>query len=148
MKKLFLLFSALALAVSAQAQTYSPLTIASGYPTVLAANSATTLASSVVFDVRKQKDVAVMLRWVGLDTGSNGVVSFTFARGVDGSTFETLAAKRTVIAIASTGAATNVCITNIPSYGAGFIKLISLANDDSAGLTNIVIKEATKIGAP
>lgn len=148
MKKLLFGFIALAFAVGVQAQIYSPQTIGSGYPTAIDANSTTTLASSVVFDVRKQKDVSLMLKWTGLDTGSNGVVTFTFARSVDGTTFESLAAKRTSVGIASTGAASNVCITNIPSYGAGYIKLISIVNDDSAGLTNIVIKAATKIGAP
>jgi hypothetical protein len=105
MKKLILTLAALGLAMGVQAQTYSAFTLTSGFPSNMAANTDTNLASSVVFDVKKQKDAAVELRWIGMDTGSNGVISFVFARSVDGNTFESLAAKRTLVRIASTGAA-------------------------------------------
>ena len=144
MKKLLLLVAVFATVTSAKAQIY-----ASQNMTVMApiAGSATSTSNSVIY-VGKQKDVAVSFSFLMSSTGT-GNQTLTFQRSVDGVNWETLAASKTVVVIAATGATESCTVTNIPSNGAGYIRLATWANGQSGQTcTNTALSYAIKIGAP
>ena len=144
MKYLIAIIASLLLVVSANAQTYAVQNLSLATNAV-AASSTETLSS--VIDCGKQDTVAVMLQFK-MSTSGTGNQTFTFARSVDGTSYETLAGKQTAVVVAATGATTSTTVTNIPSYGAKYIKLISWANADAgAYTTNMVVKYAVKIPA-
>lgn len=145
MKYLSAIAACLLLAVTVvSAQTYGAQTTTLATNAV-AASSTETL--STVIDCGKQDTVAVQIAFKMSGSGT-GNQTLTFERSVDGISYETLAAKKTAVVIAATGATTSVTVTNIPSYGAKYIKLSSWANAD-AGVytTNMVVKYAVKIPA-
>ena len=144
MKKLLLLATVFAAVASASAQIYAPQTL-----TVMApiAGSATSTSNTVI-NVNKQKDVAVSIGFLMSSSGT-GNQTLTFQRSVDGVSWETLAASKTVVVIAATGATESITVTNIPSNGAGYIRLATWANGQAdRTLTNTVLSYAVKIGAP
>lgn len=144
MKKLIVAIAALALCASLQAQVYNVQTLTNACSV---AASGTLTGGTPTIDVRKQKDVAVQIV-LGLPSSGTDVMTYTFERSVDGSNWETLAAKKTVVGIAATGATTSTTVTNINTYGCGYIRLASVANGSSSlALTNTV-KYALKINAP
>jgi hypothetical protein len=110
---------------------------------------------AAVFDYKPiyvggQKDVAVHLEFK-LDAAGTDNQTFVFGRSISSSTndIETLAAKRTVIAIAGTGTTKSVTVTNIPTHGAGYIWLIYRTNACATAVnTNMVIRWGNKQNAP
>lgn len=147
MKRLIAFVALAFVGLVTQGQTYFTQTL-SGFPTWLAANTSSNLAGSVIIPVRGQKTVSVQIRFRCDDAGTNGVQSFVWASSVDGSTFQSLAAKRDTLSAAADGTNYVQTTTVIDTYGAGYLKLISIGNDDSAALTNLTIKAAIKIAAP
>lgn len=114
-------------------------------------------AASAAFEYAKipcggQKDVAVHIEF-SMDGAGTAAQTFVFGRSVTGSTndIETLGAARTVVGIAATGNTRSVTVTNIPTYGAGFIYLIYSTNATAAAgvtRTNTIIKYGEKTMAP
>jgi hypothetical protein len=147
----FLIMAAGALSVAAQSgPVYSPQTLAldkSTLQTVLATGTTNFLAGNVIY-VQKQKDVAVQI-YFKLSDSDTANQTFVFQRSVDGVNYESLSAKMDTIVVAATGATASITVTNINTYGAGYIKLKSIQNGSSTGnLTNLVISYGVKINAP
>lgn len=108
--------------------------------------SATNL--NFVIDVSKQASVGVQLT-VNFDTaGSTNTATFYFTRSIDAVTYDSIGQ---VVALSPAGAAgRNVTVvTNLPSYGANYIKLNYLTNaSTSANITNIAGGYGGKIQFP
>lgn len=141
MKKFILMLAAIAaLTMSAEAQTYGVQTLGS----FMAQGAAATNVAYVV-DVRKQSTVT--LQWDRISSGAGAqVISLAFSRSTDGSTYNSALDSLT---LASGGATATTTVTNIPTYGAGYIKIhyMTNANADTVFTTN-TLKYAVKIGAP
>lgn len=133
----------LAFAATAQELRYAveSLTLPGGATQFVAGGGTTNINASI--DVRKQNTVAVSIafKMTGTDTSTNVL---TFQRSLDNSTWETLAAKKTAIGIAATSGTQTVTVTNIPTYGAGYIRLATWLNEGSESATNIVVSYAIK----
>lgn len=149
--KITLIAFVAALALPAAAQSYN-IKLPTGYTSTQRVLGMGTTNLNWTFAVPKQTSVAVAISFKLDDTGTNGVQTLTFERSVDNSNWETLAAKKTVIGIASTGETVSTTVTNIPLYGAGFLRLSTWLNGDGTGghgviaATNIVVKFAEKTG--
>lgn len=140
--KLFLFAATLfaAVALHAQTPTYAPQTLAS---CTLAASTATNL--NVVIDCRKQASVTVQIAQTA-SASSTAATTLVYARSVDGSKFET---SLSTAAFAQTGTTEMVGITNLPTLGCGFIKILYATNAHaSANLTALSLKYGVKISAP
>ncbi len=100
-----------------------------------------------VIDVSKQASVGVMLSAQG---NTNGVLigNFAYVRSVDGVTYESAAS--TVSVTAPTDYTTSNVLTNLPSYGAQFIKFLYFTNTTgpTGTFTNIAASYGTKISSP
>lgn len=146
MKKLIMLIGALAIAaISTQAQTYSAQNVGLGLTAIAATGASNILAT---LDVRKQKDVAVQIdfKLSGSGTGNQTLV---FERSVDGSTWTTLSADKSSVVIAATSGTVSTTVTNLPTYGCGWIRLATWTNADASRyVTNLTVKYAIKINAP
>lgn len=153
LKTLMVVTVMLALAAFTVRAQYSPkpLTLDSGSTQTVLAGGTTNFAAGNVIYCGKQASVPVSIAFK-MDGAGTGAQTLVFARSVDGSKYESLAAKRTTVGIAATGATESITVTNIPTYGAAYIKLVSWANGETAGsgvnATNIVLKWGEKIGAP
>lgn len=136
------LTAVLALSVSAQTPLYSPQTLTS--TATIASATATNIAA--VMDVRKMKNVAVQITAYG-DTGVAGNVA-VFTYSVDGSTYSTANGgfNKTVAFTPTTTGRT--IITNLDTWGCGYMKLAYVTNDTGASVTNLVIKYGVKISVP
>lgn len=147
MKTLFAVFAFCVLMAGASAQVYQSQTV-SVLPVTVPAATTTNLAASVVIDAKKQDTINVVIGYNLDDAGTNGPVSFVFAQSVDGSNFETLAAKQLTVSTTADGTNTVNTVTEFSMNGAGYLKLLSIANEDEAAVTNLVIKCGIKIGSP
>jgi len=141
MKKFILMLAAIAaLTMSAEAQTYGVQTLGS----FTAVGEAATNVAYVV-DVRKQ--ASVTLQWDRVSSGAGAqVISLAFSRSTDGSTYNSTLDSLT---LASGGATATTTVTNIPTYGAGYIKIHYMTNANASTVfTTNTLKYAVKIGAP
>ena len=149
MKKILLGIAAMALAAPLLGQD-APVYAAQGF-NVTATNcvaAASTATINQVFDVRKQKDVAVQISFLMSSTGT-GNQTLTFQRSIDNSNWESETAKKTVIVIAATGATKTTTVTNIPTEGAGYIRLATWQNGQAGQYaTNIACFYGLKISTP
>lgn len=150
MKKFFAIsvMALLALAAQAQAPRYASETLTSfSYGTnYIYVGSTSNL--NLAIDCRYQSTVAVAIAFQ-LDGTEAPVQTLTFQRSVDGSNWETLAGKKSVVGITGTSDTQSVTITNLPTYGAGFIRLASWANaSTNQSVTNYIVKYSVKMNAP
>lgn len=145
MKKLLITIAALGIFASAvNAQTYATQSLT--VTNAVAASSTETL--NQIIDCRKQKDVAVQIAFKMSSTGT-GNQTFVFDRSVDGSAWNSLAADKTTVVIAATGATLSVTTTNINTYGCGYLRLVSWQNGQAGQYaTNTAVKYGIKIAAP
>lgn len=105
----------------------------------------TTVTRNFVIDVGKQAGVGVQIT-ANVSAASISNLVFTFYRSVDGSQYDTVGQTVTWI---GNGTNTKSIVTNLPSYGARFIKLSTYAWDDPATyVTNLSVKYGVKISAP
>jgi hypothetical protein len=105
----------------------------------------TTVTRNLVMDVSKQANVGVQIT-ANCSAASNSNLVFTLTRSVDGSQFDTVGQTVTWV---GNGTNTKSILTNIPSYGANYIKLTTYAWDDPATyVTNIAVSYGIKISAP
>lgn len=147
MKKLLML-AALTLAgfTYAQAQpVYGTVTLLSASGLTNTTVGAATWSTQVI-DTRKADYVALQFTGAASVTEAN-VVTITYALSVDGVTYENPATVRTAVITASaTGGTARTIVTNIPTAGVGYLKIISLSNAASAGgQTNVTIKASQKL---
>lgn len=111
--------------------------------TLIATNAATCAATSgtnvaVVFEVGDQPSVPVQIE---LMASASGAYTFTipFQYSVDGVAYANMAAKS--ISISFNGVTKQTIVTNVPTYGAGWMKIPYLTNHTaSINVTNIEIK--------
>lgn len=137
-----LLAAALCLAASSlSAQTYAPQSLS--VPTAITLGATSNL--NTVLDVRKQASVGVLFSFQGASGTTNGVQTVSYTKSVDGNTYTTTA--ETIALTPNTNIVVNV-LTNLSTQGAGYIKLTTWANGDSAAngyMTNITVKYGIKI---
>jgi hypothetical protein len=142
-----LLFSVLALlAVTSQAQSMALVTMPN-VPTTLAAQSSVSPTNATMY-VGKSKIGAVHMYFELENAGTNGPVVFTFARSVDGSTFESLASRMLAVTNTATGKTGVYTVAEVDPKGAGYVKLVSIDNYDEEPMQAIQIKYETKQNAP
>ena len=146
MRTLTMLVALALLAVISQAQSMALVTLPN-VPTTLAAQSSVSPTNAILY-CGKSKIAAVHMYFELDNTGTNGPVVFTFARSVDGSTFETLASRMLAVTNTATGK-TGVCtVAEIDPKGCGYVKLVSIDNYDEEAMQAIEIKYTTKHNAP
>ena len=141
MKKLFLTLAAglIACAVSAQEPRYAAQTLG----TYLNAAQAATNVAYVV-DCRKQNYVTFQVD-NQMSTSATDVQTFAFSRSVDGLTYSTTLQTFTLTPVASTA---STLITNINTYGCGYIKFNYTTNAAATAIATNTIKYGIKISAP
>ena len=144
MKRILALLTISLLAISASAQTV-PL-----YSSVLLTSSITNAPSSatnaaLVLDVRKQAKVGVQVTQKN-DASGTAAITYVYSRSADGVTYCSTYDSFAVNANGTTAVTTNFVID---TYGLGFIKFHYITNAAaSAGLTNLSMTYAIKLGAP
>jgi len=132
--------AAIVLPASAQVPTY-------GSQSLWSTNGSTAIPSAVaktvgaVIDCRKQNSVALQISAQGDTSVAAGFLAYS--RSVDGSSYSS--AKDSVSVTPTTAGV--VVITNIPTYGVGFIKVDYYTNATGAAVTNLVLKYGVKISA-
>ena len=141
MKKTLSIIAVCVLALSASAQnTYVNLTI----PDTIAGGVTTNVAQ--VIDVTKQASVAVQATFAFAASSSNGVQTLTFSWSNDRSQWTT---QTKAVGLTPNSTTAVSVLTNLPTYGARYMRLDSWANGDGvAVITNIVVNYAVKVGAP
>lgn len=148
MKKLCTLLAIAAVWCSFRASAQTPIYASQTLPlyTNWCTASSAMLMTNIVLDCRKQNNICLQVSLYG-DRAGTGAVKLYYLHSVDGVTYES-----TIQAVNLTALAGNtqvVTITNLPSYGGGFIKLDNLTNaDGSANISNVVMKYGIKISAP
>lgn len=108
----------------------------------------TAVLGNSIIDCRKQAKVAVAIT-AQSDTDGAGL-GLCFVPSLDGTTYGTTTkgeSSHKLVTFTPGQTATTV-ITNLDTYGAGYLKLLYLTNDTGAACTNISVKYAVKISAP
>lgn len=129
-------------AAQAQVPTY-------GYQTLLSScfitNSATINPTNSVIDIGKQASTLLQITQYA-SAACNSNVVYYISRSVDGVTFETT--PLTVITYVLNGTNQLTYATNIPSWGAGYMKISKIVN--ASDVTNIYtsLSYGVKISAP
>lgn len=109
------------------------------------AQGATNLATPRVIDVRKQAKVALQLYSIA-SAATTDNITFYIRSSVDGLTYSTAA--RTV-ALAMTGATALTTVTNLDTYGAGYLRLDAISNAAAtATVDGCYVSYGVKISAP
>lgn len=133
----------LTLAFAANAQTYSPAYILAGGTNAIVAGATSNYSTSVfVADVRKQKNIGLLLSWKMTGTGTDNTV-VTFERSLDNSTYD--GTHTFALTKANNGTSVVTIGTNLTLNGFGYIRLKSIVNGDSGdAITNMTIQYAIK----
>jgi hypothetical protein len=130
------------LAVSASAQESRVYTLG-GYNggTNNFATATTNTITGAAIAVSEVDNVGVQLTFKGTGSGTDTIV-FKFALSLDGTTYETTPSTTVTQALAGTAVVSKVANISVPSAGA--IKLVSVENPASVGVTNVFIKVRVK----
>jgi hypothetical protein len=140
MKSILLaIFAVAALAVSAQAQQYSVNTLS----TTNAISANTTITPGSVIAATKHLNVALQPSFALANSGTANV-TFSFARSVDGTTFESTPSVSLVVAANGTNTVTG--FTNVSMGAGGYLKLTSVANANSTNVTGLNVLYGIKPG--
>lgn len=143
-KTLIALVAVSLLTVGAYAQqnpTYASQAIVGGTFTT-AAQAATNVA--FVIDMRKQASVTLQFD-NQMSTAATDVQTICVQRSVDGLTYNTALQTIALTPIASTA---STLLTNLPSYGAGYLKIAYVTNAAATAIATNTFKYAIKISAP
>lgn len=150
MKKLFQLLCVSSVLICglatarAQAPTYYPYTIVASNSATCAATAGTNV--NKVIPCGKQASVALQIELMADATGAY-VFTVPIQYSMDGAIYSGMAPNS--IAISFNGVTKQTIVTNVPTWGAGFLKIPYLTNATaSINVTNIIIKSADKISAP
>ena len=108
----------------------------------LAAESASN--STVVLDVRSQKTVAVQIT-ASSDT-DGGQIGLCFVPSVDGTTAGSTTLPGSAVKMVSftPGQTPTTVLTNLDSFGCGYLKLAYVTNSTGGALTNLTLKATYK----
>ena len=135
--------SLLSTPVEAQGR-YEPFTILASGSATCAATAGTNVAKT--FDVRRQPSIPIQIELMADDAGAY-TFTIPFQYSVDGSTYAAMASKS--IAISFNGVAKQTIVTNVPTFGAGYLRIPHLTKATAAiNITNIVIKGAYNTSSP
>jgi len=125
----------------AEDAVYAPVTLVASGSATCAAISATNV--SKLIDCRKQSTVALQISQMADATGAH-TTRYIFAPSVDGTTFDNKALQ--AVDISFNGVTAQVIVTNIPSNGAGYLRLSVITNlTATINTTNIIVKYGLKI---
>jgi hypothetical protein len=147
-------------AVAALAAVITLTTGAAGDPSSLGATSPrygyTTMCSgitnalstatnvNVTIDCRFQKDVALSIELYN-DAAGACTMGIPWQRSVDGTHWEALNS----LLISFNGVTVQTVVTNLPTYGAGYIKIPYVTNaNGTINTTNLALRAAQKVLAP
>ena len=144
MKRILLTLAILAvLTLPALAQTpiYGPQSL--GLWTNFVAASTARAVTNVV-DCAHQRNVTFQFLFKGDDAG--GTVTFAFKPSVDGTTYADAVIPITLGNLAVAG---TTVVTNIDTFGYGYLKLVYITNAHaSANITNVTVSYGVKISSP
>lgn len=148
MKKLITLAALAAALVAIAPQSYGQAYgVITPTITVNGVNAGESVATSCVFDVRKQKDIAINIASAFSDAGNSNTV-YTFYKSLDGTTWSTVTSDHFTWTIAGNGTNVVRSTANFDVGAIGWIKIGLLANDHATSYTtNIVVKYAIKTKA-
>lgn len=134
------------MAIQAHAQNFSIYAANTVLSKQVVTNATTwTPVSRVSLDVSKQNSTGLQItQWAASATTTNLV--YTFARSVDGQSYETTPSITLTYALNGTNILTYV--TNLTSLGGGYLKLVSIQNTDASVVATNSMVYATKIQAP
>jgi len=97
-----------------------------------------------IVDCRLQDKITLQID-VGANTNGASTLAFPIQRSGDGTSYSATMETITL----STAAYATTFITNVPSWGVGWLKIVSLANGSASGTyTNIVVRPILKRNAP
>jgi len=110
--------------------------------------AATAVAGNAVIDCRKQAKVAVQIT-AQSDT-SGAAIGLCFVPSLDGSTYgsSTVGASAYHFVSFTPAQTATTVVTNLDTFGAGYMKLLYITNTTGAACTNISVKYAVKVSAP
>lgn len=145
MKRLLLSTLLLLLCPLAQAQ-YSTATLTHGLTNIAGAITTNLLVSAVI-DTSDSKNTALQASFKLHDGVETGDVTFTFRPLLTSSTTPTKTDQDVTWVVAATATTTAVAVTNWPSLGYGYLKLVSVQNANTAVVTNLVVTYSIKKGA-
>jgi hypothetical protein len=111
------------------------------FTTVVAASTTSNYTSSAVFTCTKYEDVSIWVQSKIADAGTDNT-TVSFAKSVDGTTYETTPS--VVVTIANTGTTTVNTITNINVGAAGYLRLSSIVNGDTGDALTVTNTFAVK----
>lgn len=146
-KTIKLLFAALTgLALCLQMHAQAPIdgvqVLSSGANTIA---SGATGTLNLTFDTRKQANVGVQFAVTYNSAGTSNTATFTVVRSVDGTTYDTIG---TPVVLTANGTTQVVTLTNLPTYGARWMKITTCVNSAGASVTNLGAARSIKISAP
>jgi len=144
MKRLLLSTLLLMLCPLALAQ-YSTATLTHGLTNIAGAFT-TNLIVNAVIDTSDSPNTALQASFKLHDGVETGDVTFTF-RPMLTSTTPTKTDQDVTWVVAATATTTAVAVTNWPSLGYGYLKLVSIQNANTAVVTNLVLTYSIKKGA-
>lgn len=142
MKKVLPLIALLALFVTTASAQTAPVYASQTFPAFSVAATAGTNVGLVI-DTRKQASVDIQIE---LMADASGAYTFTvpFQYSLDGITYAGM--RSGAIAISFNGVTKQTVVTNIPTFGAGYVKIPHLTNATaSIAVTNGIIKYGIKI---
>lgn len=111
----------------------------------IAGGVTTNTVTDNIIDVTKQASVSFVLTAKQSAAGTNGPIKLLFSYSNDRTKFTGLTKP---VTFAATGLTELVGQTNLLTYGARYLKLLSIENADSGTITNITASYALKVGAP
>jgi len=139
----FAVIALTALAIGLEAQSYSTVNLLNGTTDRIVAG-ATSNYSTAAFtaDVRKQKNIGILLSWKMTGSGTDNTV-ITFERSLDNSTWD--GTHTFALTKANNGTTVVTVGTNLALNGFGYIRLKSIVNGDSGdAVTNLLLQYAIK----
>lgn len=146
----FIAAAILGLTASAMAQaTYAPITLLSisditnGVVGANGVNGATNWNSQIV-DVRKATSFDLMLKGQPSVTETNTCWVY-LQYSVDGVSYEPTWLRRVEVAMGAVGGTAYTAVTNIPAFGAGYVRVNATNHSAAGGLTNFSIQASMKL---
>lgn len=132
------------LSAGAQSYRYEPVPL-NVTPAITVVGGTASNTPNAVIDVRGQDSVCVQITQT-YDGAGTANMGYYFTRSVDGSTYSG-ATGANYVTVAGTGNTPVTIVTNIPSFGAGFIKLAYVTNASAGSVTatNLSVKWAAKL---
>jgi len=142
MKNISLILTAVLLAFigAASAQQYQPVALYTQGTNAIAGSA--TVSPAAVFTLTKFNNVALQLTAKASGSTDTNAVTASFAKSVDGVTYETTPSVTLAVTSSSTNAITGV--TNAALGAVGYLKLTSIVNSNTNALTGVSVQAVKK----